>query len=139
MKLTLSLNHSKSDIFGAVASALCLIHCMATPFLFIVQTCSETCCDASPKWWSSLDYIFLVISFFAIARSYQTTSNLVIGKALWISWGSLAFLIINERMQWIEIPEDAIYIPAILLIILHFYNQKFCQCGDECIHDSKNL
>ncbi len=125
----------KSDVLGAAASGLCLIHCLATPLLFIAQSCSMTCCEASPSWWSSLDYVFLIISFFAILRSNQTTSKVVIGRALWVSWGVLAFIILNERFDFIPLPEYAIYIPALALIILHLYNQKYCQCGDDCIHE----
>lgn len=134
MKLTLQRHQNNSDFFGAAASGLCLIHCLATPFLFIAQACTNSCCEASPTWWSSLDYVFLVISFIAILRSNQTTSNKNIGKALWISWMALAFVVLNERIEWINLPEYAIYLPAIFLIGLHLYNQKYCQCGEDCIH-----
>jgi len=33
------------DLFGALVSSLCLIHCAATPFLFIAKVCSATCCS----------------------------------------------------------------------------------------------
>jgi len=55
-----------SDIIGIWSSGLCLIHCLATPFLFIAKSCSHTCCAASPTWWGTIDFIFLVISFIAI-------------------------------------------------------------------------
>ncbi len=32
----------ESDIVGAVASGLCALHCIATPFLFIAQSCSTS-------------------------------------------------------------------------------------------------
>lgn len=134
MKLSILPYQRNSDLFGAAASGLCLIHCVATPFLFIVQTCSETCCDASPSWWSSLDYIFLVISFLAIYRSSKTSSNRIISRALWSSWIVLAFIILNERLEFFHLPHFFIYIPAIALIILHLYHQKYCQCSDDCIH-----
>ena len=34
----------KQDYIGAVASALCLLHCIATPFLFVAKACSAACC-----------------------------------------------------------------------------------------------
>ncbi len=124
----------KSDLIGAFASGLCLLHCVATPLLFIAQTCSATCCDSSPTWWQWIDYLFLIISFVAIYRSNQTTSKAWIGKALWISWLLLFFFIINERLELLPLPEFAIYIPALALISLHFYNQKYCKCNNNCIH-----
>lgn len=71
--MKLSLN--KPDVFGAFASTLCLLHCIATPLLFIVHSCSIGGCSATPVWWKSIDYLFLVISFFAIYRSTQTTTS----------------------------------------------------------------
>lgn len=123
-----------TDLLGAMASGLCLIHCIATPLLFIAQTCSATCCEASPIWWQWIDYLFLVISFVAVYRSNQTTSKAWVGKALWFSWSLLAFLILNEKMGWIPLPEFAIYLPALSLISLHLYNQKYCKCDENCIH-----
>ena len=71
MKLTLQ----KPDNIGVLTSTLCMIHCLASPFLFIAQTCSATCCEATPIWWKWIDYLFLAISFFAIRRSTQVSSN----------------------------------------------------------------
>ena len=71
MKLILQ----KPDRLGILASTLCLIHCVASPFLFIAQTCSTTCCKATPIWWKTIDYLFSIISFFAIRRSTQVSLN----------------------------------------------------------------
>ncbi|EAR12961.1 hypothetical protein PI23P_10045 [Polaribacter irgensii 23-P] len=65
----------KPDSLGAIASTLCLLHCIAAPFIFIVQSCSMVCCDSAPVMWSFIDYFFLVVSFFAVYRSTQTTSS----------------------------------------------------------------
>jgi hypothetical protein len=74
----------KSDVLGVLASGLCLIHCIATPFIFVAQTCSASCCSVAPTWWSTIDYVFLGISFFAIYWSVQNTSKNWIKYALWI-------------------------------------------------------
>jgi hypothetical protein len=34
----ISIRSRAFDILGACASGLCLIHCIATPFLFVAQT-----------------------------------------------------------------------------------------------------
>ncbi|WP_253256282.1 MerC domain-containing protein [Formosa algae] len=64
----------KPDSVGAIASTLCLIHCIATPVLFMVQSCALDGCqvDAVPTWWGFIDYVFLVIAFFAIYRSTKS-------------------------------------------------------------------
>ena len=70
------ITKQKPDILGALASSLCLIHCIATPFIFIAQSSVAICChEETPFWWKSIDYVFLVISFFAIFWSVKTTTN----------------------------------------------------------------
>lgn len=129
MKLTLE----KPDNIGALASTLCMIHCFATPFIFIAQSCATTCCASAPEWWIWIDYIFLAISFFAIYRSTKTTSKQWIKSALWISWILLVIIILNERIALIHLPEIFKYITASSLVVLHLYNRKYCQCKeDEC-------
>ncbi|QDO94895.1 MerC domain-containing protein [Formosa sediminum] len=127
----------KPDELGALVSTLCLIHCVATPFIFIVQSCAITACNETPIWWGVIDYFFLIISFFAIYRSAQTTTSTWIKPAFWCSWCVLFFVIINEKTTWFLIPENTIYIPALALIGLHLYNRKYCQCNTDkcCTHE----
>jgi hypothetical protein len=128
----------KSDSVGAIASSLCLIHCVATPFLFIAQATSATCCSTPPLWWRIMDYIFLLISFFAVYRSTQTTSSSWMKPLLWLSWSLLCFIILNEKISLLSIPEYFIYFPAITLTILHLYNKKYCQCNTtNCFTNDK--
>ena len=127
MKLTLY----KPDTLGAFSSGLCLIHCLATPFLFIAHTCSVTCCEAAPIWWKWIDYFFLIISFFAVYRSTQTTSKSSIKPALWISWILLLIAIVNEGFHFFHFPESIKYIAGFSLIGFHLYNLKYCQCKTD--------
>ncbi|MGH1387623.1 MerC domain-containing protein [Kordia sp.] len=135
------LYKKKSDTIGIYASGLCLVHCLATPLLFIVQS-QMICCEASvPVWWKALDIFFLVISFFAIYWSVKSTSKEWMKFALWSTWLFLSVIIVNEKAQWFSIPESAIYVPSLGLVFLHFYNRKYCRCKDDqcCIHkDSVN-
>jgi len=129
----MNLATTKTDQVGIIASALCMIHCLATPFLFIAKSCSATCCEAAPSWWVSLDYLFLLISFFAIYHSSKNTSSSWAKYALWISWSSLLILLINEKLQFLSVSVYTIYIPAIMLVLFHVYNLKYCQCkSDTC-------
>ena len=53
----------KSDALGAIASGLCILHCLATPFFFIASACSLSCCNNAPLWWQWMDYVFLGFRF----------------------------------------------------------------------------
>ena len=116
------------DNIGAIASTLCLLHCIITPFLFMVQAGSLTGLNTAPMWWGFLDLFFLIVSFFAILRSARITKSNFVKKYLWLSWLLLFVIIFNEKIEWLPIHENVIYFPAIALILLHLYNKKFCQC-----------
>ena len=124
----------KSDITGAIASILCLAHCIFTPIFFI--TYGSSCHAETPLWWSSIDILFLIISFFAILKSTQTTSSQIIKLIFWVTWIILFSIIINEKLEWIHVSENYLYFMAIFLAITHIYNLKYCQCKDEdcCVH-----
>lgn len=131
----------KSNGIGAIASFICLIHCIATPFLFVVQACSTSCCESTPTWWQWIDSLFLVIAFFAVYQSARTTTNKLISNSLWVSWSILLFIILNEKMLWVTLPQYSIYFPALSLIILHIYNRKYCHCKTDqcCANNTENL
>lgn len=46
-----------ADTFGIISGSLCLVHCVATPFLFIARACTDTCCSSTPVWWQLVDYL----------------------------------------------------------------------------------
>lgn len=122
----LSIN---SDPIGAMASGLCLLHCIATPVVFMIQPLATE--DAAPDWWKNLDYIFLLISFFAVYWSVRNTSKSWMKYTLWVSWGVLTMAILNEKLELLSLTEFSIYIPALGLVFLHFYNRRYCQCNNE--------
>ncbi|TCI94769.1 MerC domain-containing protein [Tenacibaculum sp. M341] len=123
----------KSDALGMFASTLCLLHCIATPFLFLVHASASCCSVGVPTWWKLVDYCFLIISGLAVYYSIQTTTSNNIKQALWVSWFLLFLVIMNENLKIFHIPEFFNYIPAIVLVVLHLYNQRYCQCEtDKC-------
>ena len=128
----MSLLQYKSNDIGALSSFVCLIHCMVSPLFFVVQECTSFCCESTPFWWRLIDYIFLLISFFAVYHSTKTVKNKFIVYSLWISWSLLLIVILNEELRYIDLPKFSIYIPAISLIILHLYNRKYCCESDQC-------
>ena len=128
MRITLQ----KPDSIGAIASMLCVVHCLVTPLIFIAHACCKDGCDAAPTWWKSIDFIFLTISFISIYQSTRTTTNSIMKPILWSLWSLLTFLIINENINILEIPETLNYVTAITLASFHIYNLKYCQCDEKC-------
>lgn len=126
----------KPDVLGAAVSVLCVVHCLATPLIFIAHTCAIGSCKSTPGWWGSLDYVFITMSFFAIKRSVKNSSNKNIKIALWFSWCVLFLLIVNETVVLFFLPEILTYINALFLAVLHVYNMKYCQCkNDACCNN----
>lgn len=127
----------KSNNIGAIASLICLIHCIATPFLFISKLCTETCCENTPIWWASIDYVFMFISLIAVYNSSRLSNNSTIIIFMWLSWFTLFFILINEQFNVVDLFNYAIYIPTISLIILHIYNIKYCKCNSSkcCVNN----
>ena len=122
----------KSDTFGVISSTLCMLHCLATPLLFLSHA-STTGAEA-PVWWKWIDIVFLVISFLAVYQSAKTTSRQFMKPALWGSWLVLAFAILNEKFELFHLPEALTYVAAITLTILHVYNLKYCNCKTDTDH-----
>lgn len=124
---------TNADTIGIFSGGLCLIHCIATPFLFLAKACTSTCCADAPVWWQLIDYLFIIISFAAIYFTTKNSTKRWVRNALWISWAVLLFVIINETFETHILPELFIYVPALSIIALHLYNQKYCKCaGNTC-------
>ena len=119
------------DSIGIIASTLCTIHCIVTPFIFIAKACTATCCSDAPSWWLMIDYLFLIISFLAIFFISKNLTIKWLKNAFWISWIVLLFTIANHSINIIYLHKNFIYIPSILIVILHFYNLQFCKCQNE--------
>ena len=120
------------DNIGATFSTLCVIHCFATPFLFITQSYMLVV----PGWWQSLNYIFLALSFFAVYKTSQNSSNQIVKTLLFVFWGILAILLISEEFELFHLPEFITYLTGLTLAGLHIYNKKYCQyVDDECCVD----
>ena len=128
MKLTIQ----HPDTLGAINSYLCVIHCFATPFLFLTQAQTSLVeLSTVPLWWQLLNYVFIVVSFFAVNRTVKNSSNQLVKSLLWVSWVLLSALILNEEFEIMHMPELLTYFAGISLASLHIYNLKYCQCEDE--------
>ncbi|MAO71927.1 MAG: hypothetical protein CMD02_05405 [Flavobacteriales bacterium] len=126
------------DTIGMFAGILCTIHCLATPLLFIAKACSTTCCGDAPVWWIMIDYLFLFISFTAIYFISKSLNIKWLKISFWISWIILFFTILDHSVGIFILPQNFIYLPSALIILLHFYNLKFCKCKTEtCCLETK--
>ena len=115
----------KADIIGASASLLCLIHCLATPFVFFIKTSSSLCCSETPTWWQSIDYIFLTVAFFAVVHILNNNRTKKWLKSLLvICWIGLLLVTINTTFFIFHISNILAYAPAVLLVALHLYNSN---------------
>lgn len=132
MTQTLQKLREGSNIWGSLASTLCLAHCLATPFLFAAHAGHVHGHHSHPIWWGMIDLVFLGISAAAVFWSARNRGATWMKYALWISWSLLAFVILNEKIEFLHLVEELIYIPSILLVGLHLYNRKYCQCQEKC-------
>lgn len=136
--MTLKSLSLRSDYLGAFASGLCLIHCIATPFLFVAHAAvhhdhhhHHHHHGASPGWWGLIDSAFLIISLLAVYWTARNTSKQWVKIALAASWLLLAAIILNEKVGMVHLAEAWIYAPALSLIGLHLYNHRYGRCSDE--------
>ncbi|CAI8306991.1 MAG: Uncharacterised protein [Flavobacterium sp. SCGC AAA160-P02] len=125
-----------SDYLGVIANALCMLHCLTTPFIFISQAQASTLSSEIPFLWQSINYVFLFISLIAVYQSIRNSSNFYVRVSLFISWLFLCLFILNEGLEVYHIPEFFTFSAAILLSLLHIYNLKYCTCEEEdcCVH-----
>ena len=123
----------KADMFGAMASGLCLIHCLATPIIFVAKACSVSCCASPtiPIWWKIVDFLFLIVSLIAIYYATRKTTKNWLKISLWISWVLLLFVVSNDSIGFVQIPPALSYAPAFSIIILHAYNYRSGRCDEE--------
>ena len=133
-QITLS---NKADLIGVSASILCMLHCAATPFIFIATACSASCCKDAPFWWGSLDFIFLFISFFAVNRATQLSTKPWIKLVFWLSW---LLLMGSVFLEQIGKNPDIFYLKhsaALSLIGFHLFNLVYCQYKEDncCVNN----
>ena len=115
------------DLTGAVASTLCLIHCLSTP-LIILGVLGLTSMESSlTPIWKTLDWFFLAITLIAVYRAASISKSRLIPYFFWMSWFVLLFIVVNEKVAFIELAEWLIIIPSVSLVALHLYNLKYCR------------
>ncbi len=107
----------QADIIGMGSSLLCLIHCLAMPFIF-----AGLALMPNMEWWEGLDYVFLAINFCAVYFTTTHTSVPLVKYTLWFGWALLATAIMGEsKIEWLEYVG---YFASFVLIVGHYINYK---------------
>ena len=119
------------DKIGIISSTLCMIHCIGTPFIFIAKSCSATCCSDAPTWWLMIDYLFLIIAFFAIFHTTNSSTSQWLKILFWTTWTILLFSIADHTFSYYIFPKNFSYFPGICIVALHFYNLKINKCENK--------
>ena len=128
----ISIFNKKPDELGMLSSALCMLHCIATPVLVAAVPGFSVTHHGSQEWWSWLDVLFLIISFIAVFGSVRQSTKRWLWTGMVVSWLMLSFFILNERLGGMEFPFDMVYFPALTLIVLHLVNRRHCRCEAGC-------
>ena len=121
-----------ADNIGMASSSLCLIHCLITPFIFIAQTCTASCCADCPNWWKSIDFFFLLISFFAAYYAAKNTSKNWVKISFYFLFSLLTLLVVIQHTPYLSLSVYLNYFVAFLLFSLHIYNKRWCKCSTRC-------
>ncbi|WP_338812122.1 MerC domain-containing protein [Bernardetia sp. Wsw4-3y2] len=109
--------YNLADITGIISSCTCMIHCMLTPVFIAFEMSFVT----QPIF----TYFFLLISFLAILKTTKGSSNKKINILLWFSFIAFSLSTLFEDAH--EGLEYVAYFFAILIIIGHILNIRYCQ------------
>jgi hypothetical protein len=110
----------KSDKTGIASAVICSVHCLVIPALLLIKINTNSVVAWNlPEWWHSLDYIFLLVGFYAVYHSSQHAHSNYIKVSLWVFWIILAIAIIFEKsLYWMA------YIASAGLITTHSINLR---------------
>ena len=128
----ITILYKKTNELGIFSSILCMIHCMATPFLLVAIPSSSIIYQRGQLWWSWLDVLFLIISLIAVFVAVQQSKQKWVQISMIVSWFLLSFFVINERLEGIEFSFDMVYFPAFALTVFHVINIRHCRCEEGC-------
>jgi MerC mercury resistance protein len=116
---------NRADYVGITGSFLCLIHCIATPFLLMSSAWLKQS-EAFRESFHSLDYVFIGINIVAVyfaTRNHHSTG--LIAKSLWFFLGVFTVAILFEDHGTFF--EYLGYFASLGLITTHFLNIRHCR------------
>src|SRR5690606_5334811 len=108
-----------ANIIGIIGSALCIIHCLALPFLFLV---SHWVIFHPPMEEHTFHLIFILIAVTSVYASTLKAEKKLIKRLMWASVTvfSLALFFHDAWSSMIYVSLFA----SFMLIFLHILNQK---------------
>jgi hypothetical protein len=113
------IKHSKADVVGIIASSICIIHCVLTPFIVIVFS------EVIKEKYELLNYFFLLISLVSVVLSVKSSKDKLIKGLLIYFWIQLSLGLFFEDKNIIF--SILMYFSAIGLIGTHVLNIKYCK------------
>ncbi len=128
-RMEVSQKQKRSDILGAMASGLCVVHCSLTPLFLAMKPILESTKSGhstSFAFWSALDFVFLILSLAAVYYSARLTNHNGIRWILWVAWFVFAIGIVSELLHW-PYGKWLMYAGSITLVVAHFRNFRYCQ------------
>ena len=112
------------DYLGIAGSGMCLIHCLAMPVLFFIQNSFAK--DLLKNWDLEniyLDYLFVLLCFFAIFSVTQYTNSWKINTSFWVCFTLFTISILfEEDFKYLDFLG---YGASLGLIITHIINIKY--------------
>jgi hypothetical protein len=115
-----STSHLKkyiADILGICSSAICFVHCIASPLLLAIGLLKNDL-----PW---LKYVFLVIAFLSVFTAIRDTTPGKVAVFLWASFWVFTFSLLFES-KW-EVLEDTGILSSLAIITGHIINIKSCR------------
>lgn len=117
------------DALGIIASSICLVHCMAMPFIIAFLPFLGLQFLESPMAHKVIAACVIAFAVFAIIPGYKRHRNRLVLAALWLGLGLVIFaaftagILITEQM---ELP--MITAGNLILVCTHLRNLKLCKC-----------
>ncbi len=114
------------DYLGILGSGICLVHCLATPLIMLVQAYYKTEVSISShegiRYW---DYIFLITCFVAVFFTTKESTSQKISSSFWLFFFFFAIAILFEDdFKYINLLG---YFASVGLIITHIINIRNCR------------
>ncbi|MFN7727764.1 MAG: MerC domain-containing protein [Bdellovibrio sp.] len=118
------------DRLGIFLSALCMLHCLVTPFLILSLPIMARYYLLHPYFHFFMAAVLLPLGLFAFARGYRYHHN----KWVWI-WGlpGLFLVVISPFIlhEYQALGPEPLWISvgSVLLVAAHWKNQQSCNCA----------
>lgn len=116
-----------ADKVGITSAVICAVHCLVIPAIFLIKfSLSDSAGLGSgtvklgtglPGWWETLDYLFLLVGFYAVYHASTHAPAKGIKVSLWFFWFCLAIgVVFEQQLHWMA------YIASAGLVLTHFVN-----------------